>query len=237
MNEPAVAFPVTPHLVRPDRGFTREDKVVNETVRATLLSRPIFVEEKIDGANVGIHLGEDGGLVAFNRNTRIGPGAHPQFAPFKAWLAERRSSLTVALTRGLVLFGEWCYARHTIVYDSLPDYFLLFDVWDRHADRFLGLAARDEWARQLGLATVPLLWQGVVGDRTRLETLASRSRFGPDSAEGLYLRREVEGRLLYRAKWVRTGFLQPGAVHWSGKSLVRNFLARQIRRASGGHRR
>ena len=36
-----------------------------------------------------------------------------------------------------VLYGEWLYARHTVVYDKLPDWFLAFDVFDSRKGKFM----------------------------------------------------------------------------------------------------
>jgi hypothetical protein len=56
---------------------------------------------------------------------------------------------------GLVLFGEWLYAKHTCAYSRLTDYFLLFYVYDGRAGRFLSVDARDRfvsgWAHEGGV--------------------------------------------------------------------------------------
>ncbi|WP_257945770.1 RNA ligase family protein, partial [Pseudomonas plecoglossicida] len=53
------------------------------------------------------------------------------------------------------LFGEWCAARHSLDYGTLPDWFLLFDVYDRSTGRFWSTVRRDALAAEAGLATVP----------------------------------------------------------------------------------
>ena len=35
------------------------------------------------------------------------------------------------LSEKFILFGEWCYAQHSIFYDRLPDWFLGFDIYDK----------------------------------------------------------------------------------------------------------
>jgi hypothetical protein len=45
--------------------------------------------------------------------------------------------LAQVLGRQYILFGEWLAAQHSIAYDSLPDLFLAFDIYDKEAGRFL----------------------------------------------------------------------------------------------------
>ncbi|MGE3726650.1 MAG: RNA ligase family protein [Candidatus Sericytochromatia bacterium] len=48
-----------------------------------------------------------------------------QFDKLKTWLAECEDTLFVALDENLILFGEWCAARHSSDEVSLPDWFRL----------------------------------------------------------------------------------------------------------------
>jgi len=131
------------------------------------------------------------------------------------------------LGSSLILFGEWCYAEHSVAYDALPDWLLVIDVYDRIEERFWSRERRDDFARQVGLAVVPLLGQGVY-TRDSLRPLMGPSRLGSTSAEGIYLRWDDDGWLLARAKIVRPGWVMATDEHWSSRPLKKNLLAHPV---------
>jgi len=217
-------FPHTPHLVWLSAGQPRGDKVLTAAEAAQFLSDDVVVEEKLDGANVGFSVLE-GSVAVQNRGEYIERPAHSQFLPLWPWLARHATALAEALGNDLVLFGEWCYAVHSVRYSSLPDWFLGFDVYDRGFRRFWSAERRNELLQRVGLSAVPELGRG----RFRvldLENLLSRERshFGGPT-EGLYLRQENDGWLDRRAKVVRPEFVQSIGEHWSGRPIERNHLA------------
>lgn len=217
-------FPHTPHLAWLGEGTPRDDKVLAPDEAAELLSGEVVVEEKLDGANLGISVGEDGVMRVQNRGTYLTrDNAHPQFRPLFDWLETRRVELEDALFPSLMLFGEWCVAVHSVRYSQLPDWFLAFDVYDREAGRFWSTQRRNALVDRLGLARVPQVARGRF-DLPGLEALMGDSRFTDDPAEGLYIRRESEEWLEGRAKLVRAAFTQAIGEHWSRRSIERNAL-------------
>ncbi len=191
----------------------------------------VALEEKVDGANLGLWRdAATGALVAQNRGHVVNGATHAQFRALPAWLARHAAALHALLTPGRVLFGEWLYARHSVAYARLPDYFLAFDVYDAARGGFVTRAARDALLAGSGLHTVPLVYLGpLAGARdllARLQAAASPLTAGGGPPEGLYLRvdDEAAGRLVARAKIVRPDFLQALGAHWSGRALERNTL-------------
>lgn len=217
-------FPHTPHLMWLAAGQPRADKVLTEQEADSLLANPLIVEEKVDGANIGISVAPPEALVVQNRGTILGPSAHPQFAPLWPWLAQRRLALIRALGDHLTLYGEWCFAVHSVAYSALPDYFLAFDVYDRTVDRFFSTLRRNEFCAQLGISTVPTVARGVQ-TRSSLLGMMGKSEFSSEMAEGLYLRQEDDRHLVCRAKLVRAEFVQSIEEHWMKRPMVRNRLA------------
>ena len=69
-------FPHTPHLAWLGAGTPRDDKVLAADEAAALLAGEVVVEEKLDGANLGISLAEDGALRLQNRGQYL----HPPYA-------------------------------------------------------------------------------------------------------------------------------------------------------------
>lgn len=217
-------FPRTPHLMWLGDGAPRGDKVLSAEDATELLLHVLIVEEKVDGANIGISLGPSEELRVQNRGAYLSSdSAHPQFKPLPRWLQAHRRALTDALRPDLILFGEWCYARHSIHYTRLPDWFLAFDVYDRALRRFWSLHRRDVFAKSIGLATVPRLAQGKFDTRT-IKELLGPSRFADGPAEGIYVRWDRGGFLERRAKLVRPEFAQSIAEHWSRGPVRPNHL-------------
>lgn len=220
-------FPHTPHLAWLGPGQPRGDKLLDTADAAALLASTLVVEEKVDGANLGFSVSQDGDLLCQNRGSYLAPAsAHPQFKPLWAWLATRRSYLVDALWPDLMLFGEWCYAVHSVRYNALPDWFLGFDVYDREAGAFWDSLRRDALLAALDLCAVPRLARGHF-DLPGLEGLLRSSHIGDGPMEGLVARSEQEGWTIARGKLVRAEFTQAIDTHWSRGHLERNRLARR----------
>lgn len=220
-------FPHTPHLNWLGSGSPRDDKVMTPGETAALLERPVRVEEKLDGANLGLSLDPDGRLRVQNRGQYLVAPFRGQFARLPAWLGIHGGPLMTALTPELILFGEWCAARHSVPYDALPDWFLAFDVYDRSAERFWASHRRSAWCAGLGLTQVPAL----ADDRFTLPELLrllqdQTSACGSGPAEGLVVRSDDRNWQHARAKLVRPGFTQAIDTHWRQRRLEWNRLAR-----------
>jgi RNA ligase len=222
-------FPHTPHLAWLGTNNPRTDKVLSQTEREQFLSHPLIVEEKLDGANIGISFDATLSPIVQNRGSVLGRGSHPQFQALWPWLAEHQERLSKGLGKQLILFGEWCFAVHSVRYIQLPDYFLAFDVYDRDVKRFWNADRKDELALALGIVVVPRVGEG----RFSLEDLrrrlqSSTSQFGSEPMEGLYLRQDEEGWLRNRAKLVRPEFAQSIDEHWTSHVLERNLVSRAL---------
>ncbi len=131
-----------------------------------------------------------------------------------------REFLSSVLGKHLIAFGEWCAARHSLDYPMLPDWWLLFDVYDRRERRFWSTRRRDALATEAKLAIVPRLAEG----RQSLESLekivaTQSSRFRDGPIEGLVVRREDEDWLRARGKLVRGDFIQGIETHWRSRRL------------------
>ncbi len=129
-------FPHTPHFAWLGKGEPRDDKVLSLTEAGALLAAEVVVEEKLDGANLGFSVGIDGVVRVQNRGQYLTPPFGGQFARLVPWLAAHEDALFDALDIHLIVFGEWCAARHSLDYTALPDWWLVFDIYDRHEARF-----------------------------------------------------------------------------------------------------
>jgi hypothetical protein len=203
---------------------------------AEIAGQNLVVEEKVDGANTALSFSDDGEMLLQSRGHYLTGGSREKhFALLKTWASCHCVELQHALGTRYVLYGEWVYAKHTVYYDTLPHYFLEFDMLDRQRDVFLSTEHRRELLAGLPIVSVPVLWQGKAGAPSRIHELVAPSLFkspqwrevltaqareqGLDSdvvwketdysdlAEGLYIKHERDGLVLERYKYIRASFL------------------------------
>ncbi|MDT8398177.1 MAG: RNA ligase family protein [Pseudomonadales bacterium] len=219
-------FPHTPHLAWLGQGTPRDDKVLSPEEVDELLSTAVVIEEKLDGANLGFSVSPDGDLRAQNRGTYLHSPHGGQFSRLDQWLAIHESRLFDVLDEYLILFGEWCAARHSLDYSSLPDWWLLFDVYDRRERRFWSTRRRDALARKIQVATAPYLLKEKVTLKALKELVSTQqSKFRSGPLEGVIVRREDDDWLHARGKLVRAEFTQAIDSHWRSRRIEWNHLS------------
>lgn len=228
--EPFHRFPHTPHLAWLGAAEPRDDKVLSAIEASCLLAGEVVIEEKVDGANLGFSLSPAGDLRAQNRGQYLAEPHAGQFSRLPAWLATHGGAIGDLLLehadRGLMLFGEWCAARHSLYYTRLPDWFVLFDVFEANTGRFWSSNRRNDLATDLSIATTPRLARGRFALPelvTNVQQWPSRFRDGP--LEGIVVRSESADWCEQRAKLVRADFTQGIADHWRSRALQWNRLA------------
>jgi ATP-dependent RNA circularization protein (DNA/RNA ligase family) len=236
MNE-FFRFPHTPHIAWLAQGSPRDDKVLSPQEVTCLLGADVVVEEKLDGANVGFSMSPEGKLRVQNRGQYLHAPHVGQFARLPEWLAlhadKLRAELGAQAQVNLILFGEWCAARHSLDYDHLPDWFLLFDVYDRSVGRFWTTARRNALAATLELATVPQLLQGHLTLQQLKDLLSQQhSQFRQGTPEGIVIRRDSATWCEARAKLVQPDFIQTIGEHWSRRRIEWNRLCGSAHRST-----
>lgn len=123
-----------PHFNRQISQMTHDDIELESPVEFPL---ECWIQEKVDGANMGISW--TSGPVLRNRNHILKKGyiekdtpAKLQFRPAWNWLHQHNSDIQKVaklLDTPVTIYGEWLYAKHSILYDKLPDLFLAYDIW------------------------------------------------------------------------------------------------------------
>lgn len=252
---PILKFPRTTH-VRGSR-FQHGDHDMEATPWSELANRNLVVEEKCDGANCGISFSDEGEMFLQSRGHYLRGGPREKhFALLKQWTSCHEEAFFCALGSRYVLYGEWMYAKHTSFYDILPHYFLEFDVFDTETNTFLDTPSRRELLKNVPIVSVPVLYEGIVKDVKSLSSFIGPSAFmGPDHRynllnaarnanvsehdilkhvdgttimEGLYVKREENGIVTGRYKFVRDSFTSSiidQETHWLERPIVQNALA------------
>lgn len=220
-----IKYPSTPHLLWLSQTPPRNDKVLSAAEAEFLLRDRVTVEEKIDGANIGLSLGRDDQIQVQNRGGYLERPFGGQFSRLNGWLREHEDVLA-NLLRGRIFFGEWCAAQHSIHYDKLPDWFLLFDVFDLKEEKFWSTERRIRVASEAGLASVPILSQGHWTCAGLVDLVAaSTSSFSKYMLEGVVIRRDGTNWNEGKAKLVRAEFVQGMEKHWKQRRLIWNRVA------------
>ena len=228
MRDNFIKFPSTPHLALLGNADIRNDKVMTASERNEFLCHELVVEEKIDGANLGISFDSNGNIRAQNRGVYLDLPGLGQWKKLREWLTPRTDAFFEHLFDRYILFGEWCYAKHAVFYDRLPDWFLGFDIYDRETVRFLSCGRRNELFRTIRIYPVPTIRCGYF-TLSGLSELLLQSMLGDHPAEGIYLRDDRGGWLVRRAKLICPGFVQSVEQHWSRKNIVPNRLKSEVR--------
>lgn len=204
-------------------GKSDDDKVADSV--DFLLNTPIVITEKCDGSNVCFNNKD-----VFAR-THSGPPIHPSFNIAKSI----HSSIKHELPEGLDFFGEYCYAKHSIEYSELPEYFLLFGIRDNTVDENIGFWRSWQyvkgWAKKLNIPTVPELEKITVSSAKDLQKIVEKHMKEPSCYGG-----EREGVVVRRAepfsdrdfnkcliKSVRSNHVKT-STHWKSEKIIQNKL-------------
>ncbi len=146
-------FPRTKHLLNLG-SVSRDDLMIKSTEVKDFLNTPVCIEEKIDGANLGISIDSEFNIKFQNRSHYVNNKSHKQFQKLDKWKNEHASELYDILTPNLILFGEWMAYKHSIHYTNLPDVFIAFDIYDIKNQCFF---SRERIQYLLNKTTIPLI--------------------------------------------------------------------------------
>lgn len=218
-----VKFPRTPYLIEPSVLTSRQDKVLTKEEAMPFFSESVIIEEKIDGANLGISFNVDGTICLQNRGHYLSHPFSGQWELLPNWLNGKSDSLFDVLLDRYILFGEWCYVTHSIYYENLPDWFIAFDLFDKESNQFLSVNDRNYLIDKIGLVIVPQLYKGQI-TKLALNSFIGRSSYSKEYCEGLYFRIDSDHYNRRRAKYVRSDFVQSINSHWSKSQITHNRL-------------
>ena len=237
--ERIIKFVRTRHLLNLGSA-SRDDLVMSSAEQKRFLAFVIYCEEKVDGAGLGFSVTKDYKIRAQNRSHFVCSADSAQFEPLDKWVAKRTEDLIKVIEPEIeILYGEWLVACHSINYERLPDYFLVFDLYNLKTRTFLSRERLEERLKGTSLCQVPLLFKRKFESLDEIEALVKTtpSAFYNGLLEGLYFRicDETTGTTIDRAKGVRPDFISGTAQsqgankgkvrHWSKNKLIRNKLA------------
>jgi hypothetical protein len=196
-------------------GGTSDDKRMLDV--SGLLNRPVVFTEKIDGSNITY---SKGGVFA---RTHSGPPSHKSFSIAKV----THANIKHIIPENVSVFAEYCYAVHSIIYDGLPDYSLIFGVRDDRTNIWWGWDEVISMADALSLPTVPEIHRGMFHTEEALRKASEKFAKEPSvfggPREGLVIR-DIEyfhddKFSTYLAKLVRKNHVQTDD-HWTSLEII-----------------
>ncbi len=143
----------------------------------------------------------------------------------KMWELQKRIGKDIP--SGWRICGENLYAEHSVSYNNLPDYFLVFSIWN---DKNMCLSWKDtvEWCELLNLHHVPVLFEGKFAVQSLQSLMIDTVKM-----EGYVVRLahqyHYDDFQKYVLKWVRRDHVNRGKTngkHWmySNVKINRNKL-------------
>lgn len=202
-------------------GATNDDKIAPSV--DSLLNVEIVITEKMDGSNTSLEA--DG---CFSRS-HSGPPTHASFDGLKALHA----NIKYKIPNDMQFFGEWCFALHSIAYNELPGYFMMFNVRDLGFTDVIWNSWDDVelWASELEVPTVPVLFRGIVKTEQELKELVESFMIQPSKCGGIREGVVVRvARVFYDwefsqcvMKCVRANHVQTSE-HWKDQEIIKNKL-------------
>ena len=143
-------------------GVSRDDLVMTNKESENYLKNSMFViEEKVDGANIGLSIDENLMIKAQNRSHFVNSTSHKQFSTLDAWIENHSEDLFKILNPPgkYILFGEWLFAKHSIHYSHLPDLFLAFDIFNKEKKEYLSVVERNSILDKTSISVINQICQ------------------------------------------------------------------------------
>lgn len=146
--------------------------------------------------------------------------------PSRTWIKALHGRIAHEIPEGWRICGENLYAKHSIHYHHLKDYFYVFSIWNEKNE---ALCWRDtvEYCDMLGLHTVPVFHTGITCESIVQDEFNKFCSRYPDEVEGYVLR--VSDKIPYHlfktltAKYVRANHVRTDKF-WMTQPVIPNKL-------------
>lgn len=206
-----VKYPRTFHLPW-SRSRTDDDKILKNVDH--FIDKEVIVTEKMDGENSNLYRDY---IHARSLDSKDHPSRH--------WVKQYHNTFKHNIPDGWRICGENLYAKHSLGYDTLPSYFLLFSIWNE--DNYcLSWDDTANWAELLEIPIVPILYRGIWNEDVIKSLYPRKSEYGIES-EGYVVR--LANKFHYDefkmsvAKFVRKNHVQTDQ-HWMHSEIIPNKL-------------
>lgn len=201
-----IKYPRTYHLEWSE-GKGSDDKTQFDL--SNFKNKEIIITEKMDGENTTM-------MVDSFYARSLDSNNHPSRNFVKGIWGNIRHDIPVDFR----ICGENLYAQHSLRYENLSSYFMVFSIWDK--ETCLSWDETIEYCNLLGLTPVKVLYRGLF----ELEFIKN-FKIDTNTQEGFVIR--LSGKFMLRdfqksvVKWVRKGHVQTDK-HWMNDIITPNGL-------------
>jgi len=203
-------YPRTSHLPW-SLGVADDDLVIDDV--KVFSNHEVVITEKMDGENTTLTSKK---TYARSPDSRDHPSRH--------WVKSLWAQIRHDIPPNMRICGENVYAQHTITYDALPSFFLVFGII--LDGQFLSWHDTVEWCQLFNLHLVPVLYVGPWSQEIAMHCQTGISRYG-GLQEGYVVRKShafpVGEFDMNIAKFVRKDHVQTSE-HWMHEIVVPNKL-------------
>jgi RNA ligase len=146
------------------------------------------------------------------------------------WVKSLHGKIKHDIPENYRICGENVYAKHSIYYEHLLNYFYVISIWNEF-NCALSWKETVEWCSLLGLNTVPVIYQGVWDKDFVHKTYLEYCEKQKDPVEGYVVR--IENKIPYKdyrisyAKFVRKNHVATSD-HWMTEKIVPNKIESKI---------
>ena len=197
--QPRYKYPKTPHLPWSETIGADDKKLKDDS---QFCGRRVVITEKMDGENTIIY--RDG------YHARSIDSVH---RGYHSWLLAHLPQFQYLLNKNERICREYLYAKHSIYYNNLADYFLGFSIWTNNICWSWEDSIKE--FNRLNLALVPIIY---IGEYNRDIMLQSAKEVIAEGGEGIVVRNADSFTLNEFphniAKYVRPNHVQTDE-HWS----------------------
>jgi hypothetical protein len=205
-----VKYPRTMHLPW-SQSVNKDDRILENV--SNFIGKDVVVTIKMDGENTSLY--ND-----YIHARSIDGNSHPS----RDWVKNFWNSIRYEIPDEWRICGENLYAQHSITYNDLESYFMMFSIWN---DKNICLSWKDtkEWAELLDVKTVHVLYEGIFDEKI-IKGLWDASKW--ETMEGYVIRLASEYHYSAFnksiAKFVRKNHVQTCKHNWQTQPVIPNKL-------------
>lgn len=191
-------------------GVASDDKVLKSL--NAFIGKRVVASLKMDGENTTAYRTK-----CFARSI---DGNHHES---QSWFKQRWAALRNDIPEGWRICGENLYAKHSIYYINLADYFYAFSVWN-DSNMCLSWDETQEWFKLFNVASVPVVYDGIF-DEELLKDLAGSLDLSTNEGFVVRLADEIhyDDFSTSFGKFVRKGHVT-SSKHWKHEQVIPNKL-------------
>lgn len=205
-------YPRTLHLPWSE-GITNDDKILLDI--STFEGKQVVITEKMDGENFTLYSD-------YCHARSLDGNYHVS----QSYIRQLHANLKNDIPEKWRVCGEYLYAKHSIRYTNLEDYFLVFSIWN-DSNICLSWEETESWISLFGLKSVPVLYKGLFSKKICEGVWKNLSS---DKNEGYVVR--ISGEFDFDnfgqnvAKFVRKNHVTTNN-HWKYSIIEQNLLQKE----------